>query len=178
MKLGKEVSEIAYNLEPKSEAPSHPILVKCADGSSYEADHVICSVSLGVLKERHQALFNPSLPKAKIDSIEGIGFGTVGKIFMEFDRPFWPENWEGFIALWNEDDLKALREQPGNEWLEYVAAIYPLNRQKNILLCWVNGAGQRQQEELSESEVSAGIVLMMKKFLKDWTVPTPLRIQR
>lgn len=165
-------------MQQTTNTDTHPILIKCTDGSTYEADHVICSVSLGVLKKNHQTLFNPPLPQTKINSIEGIGFGVVGKIFLEFEQPFWPSDWNGFIALWRADDLKIIREQPGNEWLEHIAGVVTLTRQKNILLVWVNGPGAKVMELLPESEVKAGAISVVRKFLKDWTVPEPIAIRR
>ncbi len=32
---------------------------------------------------------NPPFQSSKVEAIEKIGFGKVGKIFLEFERPFW-----------------------------------------------------------------------------------------
>ena len=45
--------------------------------------------SLGVLKALHTSLFSPSLPSSKLAAINGLGFGTVDKIFLEFEPVFW-----------------------------------------------------------------------------------------
>ncbi len=156
----------------------HPILIACSDGSTYEADHVICSVSLGVLKERHRTIFNPPLPQSKIDTIEGMGFGTVGKVILEFDQPFWPSDWPGFTPLWKTKDLESIRVQPGNEWMEFISGVFTIKRQKNLLLIWINGPGAKLMERLPESQVQAGVCIVLRKFLKDWIVTDPIRLKR
>lgn len=75
--------------------------MRCSDGTSYDADHVIVTVSLGVLKENYKSLFIPQLPHMKVNAIEGLSFGAVDKIYLEFERPFWDENWAGFSMLWD-----------------------------------------------------------------------------
>jgi monoamine oxidase len=46
------------------------VAVECSDGSVYVADHVIVTVSLGVLKERGEAMFQPALPAQKLYAIK------------------------------------------------------------------------------------------------------------
>lgn len=73
--------------------------VKCQDGSSFDADHCIVTVSLGVLKENYKTMFDPQLPLMKCNAIEGLSIGTVDKIFVEWDEPFWPKDWPGKSAV-------------------------------------------------------------------------------
>jgi len=103
--LNKTVANIKWNSTEKA-------LVKCADGSEYQADHVIFTASLGVLKKNHEKLFTPQLPQKKVKAIESSGFGTLGKIFLEFDKPFWPADvadWVGYTFLWKAEDLQKVR---------------------------------------------------------------------
>lgn len=90
IRLNKEVTKINWDYDNE-----HPIEITCSDGSSYEAEHVIVTVSLGVLKEQYETLFDPPLPQFKRDAIEGLSIGSVGKIFLEFEEPFWPQDWPG-----------------------------------------------------------------------------------
>jgi len=87
------------------------VTVHCTDGSQYIADHIIFTPSVGVLKARHQTLFTPNLPAHKIKAIESVGYGAIGKIFFEFDKPFWPtgkDEWVCYSLLWSASDLKAV----------------------------------------------------------------------
>lgn len=110
IQFNKEVTNINWN--------SDKVALTCADGSTHIADHVIFTASLGVLKDRHQTLFTPSLPDYKIKAIENIGFGTLGKIFLEFSEPFWPtdvSDWVGYVFLWTAADLSVI-EATDKEW--------------------------------------------------------------
>lgn len=46
------------------------ITVTTENGQVYKANHVILTVSLGVLKENYKSLFNPVLSDEKINAIE------------------------------------------------------------------------------------------------------------
>lgn len=89
--------------------------VKCSDGSAYNADHVIVSVPLGVLKHNYTTLFTPPLPKIKKNAIQGISFGTVGKIYLEFEKPWWPNDWVGLSLLWTKEDIEKIKSTE-NYW--------------------------------------------------------------
>lgn len=173
VKLNKAVKNITYH----QQYSEFPIRIECYDGSAYEADHVICTVSLGVLKERHITMFTPILPSEKINAIEGLNLGTVDKIYLEFDKPFWPVGWEGCSLLWNYDDLKVVREHKNN-WLEHVFGFYTVDYQPNILCGWVSGPSARRMEQTPIEEVKAGVTWLLRIFLRAFLVPTPIRIVR
>jgi len=84
--------------------------VICEDGSHYYADHVICTIPLGVLKEKAATLFSPSLPQYKLDSIDRLLFGTVDKILLEYDRPFLNPDVSEVMLLWETDEEAAAGE--------------------------------------------------------------------
>lgn len=167
IQFNKSVCKITYN------QPDGSITVRCEDDSTYSADHLICTISLGVLKERHLSLFEPLLPREKFDSIDGMMIGTVDKIFLEFEKPFWDEDWHGFSALWRLDELKELRDDPVNgDWLEGLMGFYPFNPlQPNILIGWLVGDLARKMEEKSDECVKAGAEKFLRLFLKQWIIP-------
>lgn len=83
----------------------------CTDDTEYLTDFVIFTASLGVLKARHETLFTPQLPADKINAIEKIAFGTLEKVFLEFEEPFWPTNsteWVQYSILWTQEDIIAV----------------------------------------------------------------------
>lgn len=84
---------------------SDKVEVQCADGSNFAAEHVIVTVSLGVLKQNHATMFTPELPRETRTMISEVPFGAVGKIFLEFDEKFWPDDWVGLSLLWVKEDL-------------------------------------------------------------------------
>lgn len=135
----------------------------------YLADHLLCTVSLGVLKKFHLTLFEPCLPLPKINSIEGMGFGTVDKIFVEFTKTFWTDDWLGVSILWQPEQLKEMRSDPVNgDWLEHIMGFYPVSFQPNILLGWISGAVTEKMEQVSDDDFNAGIRTILKMVLIDF----------
>ncbi|KAM0063323.1 putative spermine oxidase transcription regulator Homeodomain-LIKE family [Helianthus debilis subsp. tardiflorus] len=65
---------------------------------TYQADMVLCTVPLGVLKKR-TVKFVPELPKRKLDAIDKLGFGLLNKVAMVFPHVFWGEDLDTFGCL-------------------------------------------------------------------------------
>eukprot|EP00252_Welwitschia_mirabilis_P008464 TRINITY_DN2031_c0_g1_i1.p1 TRINITY_DN2031_c0_g1~~TRINITY_DN2031_c0_g1_i1.p1 ORF type:complete len:866 (+),score=120.55 TRINITY_DN2031_c0_g1_i1:53-2650(+) len=64
----------------------------------FQADMVVCSVPLGVLKAS-SIRFEPELPPRKRDAIQRLGFGLLNKVAMLFDRVFWEPDIDTFGHL-------------------------------------------------------------------------------
>lgn len=173
IKFNKIVENITW-----SDSSRNHLTVKCADGSIFEADHVIVTVSLGVLKENYKNLFTPQLPKMKINAIEGLSIGTVDKIFLEFSEPFWKKDWAGFSLLWTRKDSEEIRKTP-NAWLEDIFGFYKVDYQPNILCGWIGGASARRMEQLDDETVYNGCMFLFEKFLgKTMKYTKPIRMLR
>ncbi|XP_017863458.1 PREDICTED: spermine oxidase-like [Drosophila arizonae] len=152
------------------------LIIRCWNGEVITADHVICTVSLGVLKEQHTSMFVPALPEAKVRAINGLKLGTVDKFFLEFAvRPL-PTDWPGFSCLWLQEDLEELRASE-RFWLESVFGFYPVSYQPRILQGWIIGAHARHMETLTEEQVLEGLLWLFRKFLP-FDLPHPLRCLR
>lgn len=78
---------------------SADVSITLRDGSTLKADHAIITVPLGVLKAGAIA-FDPPLPLAKRQAIERLGMGLLNKLWLRFDRLFWPRDydWHQFLA--------------------------------------------------------------------------------
>ncbi|XP_017049946.1 probable polyamine oxidase 5 [Drosophila ficusphila] len=152
------------------------VFLRCEDGDYFEADHVICTVSLGVLQEQAEKLFVPPLPPAKVNAIRGLSLGTVNKLFMEFDQQPLPDNWVGFYCFWLQQDLKELRKSE-YFWLEGITGCHKITCQPRLLLAWVGGPHGRHMETLSDEKVLEGLMWLFRKFLT-FEVPTPKRFMR
>lgn len=163
--LGKSVTQINWRRN------DYCVDVKCDDGELIIADHVILTVSLGVLKEKQITLFEPKLPIEKQRAIDGLAFGTVNKIFVEFPEKFWPDDWTGFTMLWREEDISEIRGT-SRAWLEDVFGFYCVSYQPKILSGWIIGANGRHMETLPEDEVLDGCMYLFRKFLQ-WDIPNP-----
>lgn len=163
--LNKEVIKITYDT---TNSRPNRIKITCSDHSEYFCDHLICTVSLGVLKKRHLSWFEPLLPPHKIRSIQGMGFGTVDKIYIEFTKPFWNKDWDGMSFLWKQEQLKDVRTDPINgEWLEFILGIYTVSFQPNILCGWIAGNAASKMEQVSDRDFETGVRRALEIFLKD-----------
>lgn len=80
--------------------------ITCENGAIFLADHVICTIPLGVLKEKANELFSPPLPLFKQEAIERLSFGTVNKIFLAYERPFLPPDISEIMLLWENNQQK------------------------------------------------------------------------
>ncbi|XP_025833151.1 spermine oxidase-like [Agrilus planipennis] len=105
--LNKEVTNINWqnSFQPNSSKSE----VKCSNGEVYYANHVIVTVSLGVLKENGSTMFTPKLPNEKIKAIDDIGFGAVMKIYLLYEEKWWPENLGSLSFVWSEEERERLK---------------------------------------------------------------------
>ena len=74
------VSEVSYGDEGVS--------IRFATGESLQADRVVITVPLGVLKSR-DIKFEPQLPLSHTIAMIGLEVGTVDSIWLRFDEAFW-----------------------------------------------------------------------------------------
>lgn len=66
----------------------------------FQADIVLCTVPLGVLKQK-TITFEPELPQRKLDAVNRLGFGLLNKVAMVFPHVFWGEDIDTFGCLGN-----------------------------------------------------------------------------
>ncbi|KAI2615632.1 flavin-containing amine oxidoreductase-domain containing protein [Hypoxylon sp. NC1633] len=72
--------------------------VECENGLTVEADYVVSTIPLGVLKHGNVE-FNPPLPPSKTGSISRLGYGILNKIIMVYSEPFWDTSRDIFGCL-------------------------------------------------------------------------------
>lgn len=160
------MKKIVYNATSSSD---NRIKIECSDGSIHFCEHLICTIPIGVLKKNHSTMFEPMLPRSKIDSIEGMAFGTVNKIYVEFTKSFWDKNWEGVSFLWQPDQLRELRDDlVYGEWLKNIIGFYTVSFQPNILCGWISGDAARKMEQISDHDFETGIKRVFDIFLIPW----------
>lgn len=82
-----------------------------SNGVERQFDAVIVTVPLGVLKNNSIA-FTPALPAAKQQAIARLGMGTLDKLYLLFDTPFWDEN-----TTWIATPENGLPRGHFNQWL-------------------------------------------------------------
>ncbi|XP_028847643.1 spermine oxidase [Denticeps clupeoides] len=171
------VQRIEWALDDGDGARGHPVKVVCEGGQSFEADHVIVTVSLGVLKRQAWAMFRPPLPKSKLEAIESLDLGTVDKIYLQFDERFWPEDCAGIQLVWDEGpESKCAYEslQEGESWKETwykkICGFDTVARHPNVLCGWITGREALHMETLKDEEVGEVCVRLLRSFT-GWLVP-------
>lgn len=87
------------------------VQLKTKNGQQYEADHVIFTPSVGVLKEKHRELFTPNLPAHKIDAIEKIGFDAVVKVALQYEKKWWTDDIFEFTFVYSKEDEEKLSKE-------------------------------------------------------------------
>jgi hypothetical protein len=72
------------------------VQVTLQNGTVLEADHVVCTLPLGILKT-DTVQFDPPLPAAKQDAVQRLGTGLLNKCAIAFDHVFWQDS--DFLGL-------------------------------------------------------------------------------
>ncbi|XP_021913725.1 peroxisomal N(1)-acetyl-spermine/spermidine oxidase-like isoform X2 [Zootermopsis nevadensis] len=170
-----EVAKIKWDNLP--EEYMNKVIVECSDGISYLADFVLVTVSLGVMKEKAQTMFQPVLPSTKLNAIKGLGFGVVDKIFLKFPHRWWPDNYTNFGFLWPHDDACNLNSVKQEDcWDRALNKFSEVDNLPLILCGWLSGPAARYMEQLSDEEVKHKVVQLLDRFIGktfNVTVPAP-----
>ena len=171
---------LGHSNEPQAPAPvlgGHlslaPVLVYCNDGSYYEADHVIITVSLGVLKDKSIA-FTPPLPSCKQTAINKLGMGLVDKVILAFPTAIMPDDIWKVSFLWCKEERVSLgMDYP---WAVFMYCMHHIPN-SNSWIFWFAGDEAKMVEQLADEELSKGIVSSIEMFLKR-RISTPVSVSR
>ena len=176
-----EVTEVNWVASSESDAPQsrHPVKIVCGNGKTFDADHVIVTVSLGVLKEMHSTLFCPSLPTDKITAIQNLGFGYVGKIFLEFEKPFWHSDEYNLPLIWEDkENCKNEAELANRPWVHRLYSLYTTRPGSHILLAWFQGNESLCIERTPAQEVGEQCLAAIKKCTTLKSLPPIVNVDR
>lgn len=156
----------------------YSVRVSCEDGQTFLADHVICTVPLGVLK--NSSLFDPKLPHYKQESIDRMMFGTVDKIILEYDRPILLSEITEVMLLWDDQGVDLLTEEERNSaeyfsknWFKKIYSFAKISEM--VLLGWISGKEAEYMETLSHEDVAGKCTEILRKFLNDPYIPKPVK---
>lgn len=139
------------------------IKVELEDGSILEADKVIFTGSLGVLKDQI-ITFDPALPAEKQRAIEMIGFGVVAKIYVEFDQPWAAEDWISGFSFMFRNTIDYSIADAEEDWTRFVSGIYAVDFHPTIAELWIGGFGAIKMESLSGYKLRQDIENILHKF--------------
>ena len=143
-------------------------------------DKVVCTMSLGYLKHNITSLIEPKslIPNEKLLAVSRLGYGTVNKIFLIYDKPFWQDTMQGFHPIWllktNETIFSKLDDIKKTNWFENIGYFKTIDNHKNILLAWLSGS--EFVEYYSEEKISHDCTMLLRKFFNDNSIPEPIKI--
>lgn len=125
-----------------------------SDASTYDFDAVIVTVPLGVLKARSIA-FDPVLPDDTQNAIDRLGFGTLDKIYLQFDEVFWDADIQNIVTPFTDYPRGQY-----NSWLN----LYPLTGEP-VLICFNGGpAAYALSSETDETVVGQALSTILKAY--------------
>jgi monoamine oxidase len=169
VRTGRNVGRIEYDPEGDDLAN-----VYCSGGESLDADHVVVTLPLGVLKKK-STTFSPALPEWKTDSIGRLGFGLLNKVILVYDKPFWnvDEDVIGFLQeadppnSLNQDDYVSKRGRCYLMWNTIKTSGRP------VLIGMLAGDAAFQAEKMSDGEIISEVTEQLATMYRHKTVPLP-----
>ncbi|XP_075867075.1 spermine oxidase isoform X2 [Microcebus murinus] len=165
----------------RDEDEQWPVVVECEDCEMIPADHVIVTVSLGVLKRQYTSFFRPGLPAEKVAAIHRLGIGTTDKIFLEFEEPFWGPECNSLQFVWEDEAESRTLTYPPELWYRKICGfdvLYPPERYGHVLSGWICGEEALVMERCDDEAVAEICTEMLRQFTGNPNIPKPRRILR
>lgn len=132
------------------------------DRGVFHGDRVIVTLPLGVLR-RGAVRFSPELPERKLRAIQRLKMGTLNKLYLRFEEPFWPD----------VDFLTYLGAGP-EEWVPF------FNLQKYqggpALIGFLAGADAERSEGETDATVAARAMKILRKVYGEG-IPDPVAVK-
>lgn len=155
VRLNVSVQEISYGQDKVNIS---------TNGESFEADHVVVTVPLGVLKNE-VINFSPALPNSITEAISGLQMGSVNKFLCVWDEVFW------------DNDLNYIGYTPETKG----KFNYFLNASKfveaNALMTFSFGNYSKEIETLSDAEVQEEVMKHLRS-IYGANIPEPMQMLR
>ncbi|XP_022852917.1 probable polyamine oxidase 5 [Olea europaea var. sylvestris] len=177
IQLGRKVVKIEWQTETKKNVEINngwPVKLHFSDGSTMYADHVIVTVSLGVLKQgirQDYGLFSPSLPSFKTGAISRLGYGVVDKMFLQLSSSNDDQEINGcnpkFPSLqmvFHQSDSN-FRHPKIPWWIRRTSSLSPIYSNSRVLLSWLAGKEALHLESLNDEEILNGVSTTVSNLL-------------
>lgn len=134
------------------------------NGTTTEADYVIVTVPLGVLKANN-IQFSPSLPSIKQNAIQKIGMNCVNKFLLTWNTAFW-------------DDVQYISYTPeAKDKFNYFVNLKKVNPTVNALMTFAYANYARQTETMTDAQVIDEIMTHLKDIYGN-KIPNPTNMLR
>jgi len=155
IRFGQVVERVQYDRDG--------VRVKTAQGLELAAKKLIVTVPLGILK-KGTMVFDPPLPKEKMEAIGRIGFGSYQKTVLLYDEVFWDPglylfDWDGGAT--------------GKEWAEWVN-LHAFTGEP-VLVAFHTAEGARRVESMRDEEITKAATAALASVLGKG-VPAPKEV--
>ncbi|KAF7997867.1 hypothetical protein HCN44_009265 [Aphidius gifuensis] len=156
------------------------VKLSTSNGNKYEADHVIFTCSLGVLKADFEKIFTPSLPEKKINAIKYLGFGHVAKIFLLYDEPWWElDSYFLKVFLWSDEDRAELEKDPERKWMLGLTYAIPVEHKPKLFCLWLASDYSTEMEKIPDELFKNQTIGLVNRFFgRDYNITLPNEIRR
>lgn len=134
------------------------------NGTTTEADYVLVTVPLGVLKA-NTIQFVPALPTTKQTAIQKIGMNCVNKFFLTWNTAFW-------------DDVQYISYTPAiKDKFNYFVNVKKVNPSVNALMTFAYADYARQTEAMTDAQIIDEIMIHLRDIYGN-SIPNPTNILR
>ena len=155
IQLNQRVSKIDY---------SNAKIKITHNGTSSEADYVIVSVPLGVLKA-NTIQFVPTLPATKQTAVQKLGMNCVNKFLLTWNTAFW-------------DDVQYISYTPEiRDKFNYFVNVKKYNPMVNALMTFAYADYARQTETMTDAQIINEIMSHLKDVYGN-SIPNPTNMLR
>lgn len=155
IQLNQRVSKIDY---------SNAKIKVTHNGTVSEADYVLVTVPLGVLKSGN-IQFVPNLPAAKQNAIEKIGMSSVNKFLLTWNTAFW-------------DDVQYISYTPEiKDKFNYFVNVKKFHPNINALMTFAYADYARQTETMTDAQVINEIMTHLRDIYGS-SIPNPTNMLR
>ena len=134
------------------------------NGTTTEADYVLVTVPLGVLKA-NTIQFLPALPTTKQTAIQKIGMNCVNKFLLTWNTAFW-------------DDVQYISYTPAiKDKFNYFVNVKKVNPSVNALMTFAYADYARQTETMTDAQIIDEIMIHLRDIYGN-SIPNPTNILR
>ncbi|EQL29791.1 lysine-specific histone demethylase 1 [Blastomyces dermatitidis ATCC 26199] len=172
VRTGKIVTKISY--DPRG-VSSNKTFVHCEDGETIQADKIVFTAPLGVLK-KGSVQFEPPLPEWKTGPVNRLGFGTMNKVILVFEKSFWDSERDMFGLLREPTIQNSLSQSDysQNRGRFYLFWNCIKTTGLPVLIALMAGNAAHQAERMTDSEILSEVTSQLRNIFKHVAVPDPL----
>jgi monoamine oxidase len=166
IRLNQAVTSIDYT------TPNN-IIVTTSKGETFNANYVICTVPIGVLKS-NSITFTPALPENKQMALKHMDMNIMDKVILTFPTVFWDNTqFIGHIpdASFNEDTNQWRKK---GQWPAFVNLNY--YDKQPILIAFIAGNFAKKTEGKTNTQIEQEVMQTLKSMYPNKNIPQPIHV--